>query len=129
MNKFIDSERVKKVRKKLKLTQNELGKLIGISQKSVSHLESGKTKNIPLEYLLFLFQKNISVYWIMGWSDEMYISNHQKSTDNKVESCSNYQEFENQKIKIEEMSKQIEELKKDRTDLMRLLTRLSSKEK
>lgn len=49
------AEMIKAVRKERKLTQEELGKLIGVQKAQISKLESN-TKNVTLETILKVFE-------------------------------------------------------------------------
>jgi len=112
------------------MTQEEFGKTIGLLQKSISRFETGKTKNIPKEYLFFMYKHRISVDWLMGWSDIMFISDKKELSMN-IESQKDvcYKELEEQKEKNEKLSEQIKELEEDKASLIRLLSRSNSVEK
>ncbi|GEM_PF-2407205 len=130
-----DKERLKELREKhLKMTQKQLGETINMEQSNISRLEKEGAKNIPKRYIEILHKNNISLDWLMGWSDIIYISDKKKPSEADTQSikenvktvgCDNCQEFERQKHQIEKMAKQIKELEKDRTELMRLLNRIS----
>lgn len=65
-NTNIFPQRLKELRLKKGLTQTELGKKLGISQKSYSHWESGKTEP-SLENLIKLADLlEVSVGWLFG---------------------------------------------------------------
>ena len=53
------SNKYKKMRKELTLTQRELAKKLKVSQSAISHWETGRTK--PLEKMIKRFHK------LMGW--------------------------------------------------------------
>ena len=64
-------ERIKKLRTYRKLTQEEVGKIIGASKQTLHKYENGIITNIPLdkiESLANLF--DVSPSYIMGWDNE-----------------------------------------------------------
>jgi len=59
-------ERIKTLRESRKLTQEELGKIVGISGASVSQWESGATKGIrPENFLRFCDYFSVDPYWLV----------------------------------------------------------------
>ena len=73
-------ERIKKLRTYRKLTQEEVGKIIGASKQTLHKYENGIITNIPLdkiEALANLF--DVSPSYIMGWdSKETIVYKHQE---------------------------------------------------
>jgi len=74
--------RVKEARKLLKMTQKELSDAIGISQKDVSLLESGKKSFIPTEYIQYLYTMNIDINSLYEKEGEVRFLTDSNSTSN-----------------------------------------------
>lgn len=58
------NERIKKVRKKYNLSQEEFGKRIGIGKTSVSKLESGENRPSEQTIILICKEFNINEVWL-----------------------------------------------------------------
>ena len=58
---MILKDKLKAARKLLNLTQTEMAKGIGVPQKVISLIESGKRDHIPTEYFYFLIENNIDL--------------------------------------------------------------------
>ncbi len=135
MSLKIDYQRVKEMREFFGLTQEELGEEIGMRQKSISHFETGRTKNIPKPYLSYMLSRNISLDWLMGWTDIMFISDKKEISEDEMQGflensqkIASKNEHENTadflKIKdekIEELQNHIQDLKADKEELYNLL--------
>lgn len=70
------NERIKRLRKKLELSQEEFGKQIGIGKTSVSKIETGE--NSPSEQTIMLMCKvfNVNEEWLrteQGSDDNMFV--------------------------------------------------------
>ena len=64
------NERIKKLRKERNLSQSEVGKKIGLSQKQISHLEVNRNEpdiNTICKYCIYF---NITADYILGLIDE-----------------------------------------------------------
>lgn len=68
--------KIKEIRKKLNLSQLEMGEILGIKQSSYSHLESGDT--LPtLEHIYIMVKKhNINPLWLFIGIGDMFINNN-----------------------------------------------------
>jgi len=62
--------RIKTLRESRKLTQEEMGKIVGISGASISQWESGAIKNLrPENFLRFCAYFNVDPYWVVFGAD------------------------------------------------------------
>ncbi|WP_166805055.1 helix-turn-helix domain-containing protein [Nitrosococcus wardiae] len=67
------SERIKIARRKAKLTQQDLATYVGVSRAAVAQWESGETKGLKPENLIFTAEKlNVSVKWLAIGKGPMY---------------------------------------------------------
>lgn len=63
-------ERIKNLREDADLTQNDIGKILNISQRTYSHYENG-TRSFPLELLIRLANYyNVSLDYLVGRTDK-----------------------------------------------------------
>jgi len=106
----IDYQRVIKLRKHFSMTQVEFGEAIGMLQKSISRFETGLTKKIPNEYLIFMHKNGISIDWIMGWSDTMFMADKTELSANEIENLKNKMNEANTQ-KCKELENEVQELK------------------
>lgn len=67
--------RIKKIRKNLKLTQEEFGKRLGVSRNAIANIESGRVNPSDLFLKLLSKEFNISKEWIETGSKELENSN------------------------------------------------------
>ncbi len=59
-------DRIRTLRESRKLSQEDLGKIVGISGAAVSQWESGATKGIrPENFLRFCAYFNVDPYWVV----------------------------------------------------------------
>jgi len=71
--------RIKQVRKFLKMSQSQFGKVLGTTQRAVSHWERNEAEP-SLEQLQKLTQLfNINPTWLLTGQGEMFLNNNQKS--------------------------------------------------
>lgn len=73
-------ERIKRLRKEMNLTQEDLGKALGIQKAAVQKYEKGTVKNIKRENLIKLAKiLNTTPEYIIGWElpDNMYAVNEE----------------------------------------------------
>lgn len=67
-------ERLKNLREDADMSQESLSKILGISQRTLSHYESGE-RNIPIEILIKTADHfNCSVDYILGRTDSKMIN-------------------------------------------------------
>ena len=68
------SERVKEIRKSIKLSQTDFGKRLGVSRDVINNIENGRVE--PSEVILKLISKDfgISMDWLKRGQGEMMIS-------------------------------------------------------
>lgn len=81
--------RLKNVRVALHLSQKAMGETAGIPQKDISQLENGKKKFIPIEYILYLYERGVNLNWLFGGQGEMLQANRVSGyvqNDNEQES-------------------------------------------
>lgn len=65
------NNRIKEIRKALKISQHEFARLTGVSQGYISELESGK-KNAGIELIISLKRLNVSYNWLFTGEGEMF---------------------------------------------------------
>ena len=86
MQTSTQGERIKKIRQQLKLSQSELGKVLGIQKQFISQIE----RNIVLlnnEKLVMLLQKyNININYVLAGIGDIFIKLYQISEDSELES-------------------------------------------
>lgn len=64
--------RIKKLRKKNKLTQSQIAEKLNIPQRTYSHYENG-TRTIPLEFIINIAKiYNVTSDYILELSDKKY---------------------------------------------------------
>lgn len=107
-------ERFKIARDYVKMNQEEIEKLIGLSRTSISKHETTEQPKPNVHYVLFLAEKGINPQWLICKSDEMLSSNNSNNISIKeVEELRN----ENKSLKDElnalrrEIKEQSQELK------------------
>jgi len=101
-------EKLKQARLILQLTQNELSKLVEMSQKDVSLLEKGKREFIPIRYIRFLLSKKIDINSLFEDNQEIKMIETNKNENNL--SISNKEleiELKNKNIIINALLKEI----------------------
>ena len=79
-------ERLKKARKALDKTQNELSKLSGVAHSVISEMENGLRKPYP-QYLMLLSELKINLNWIFNGRGSMFADsdiNWKFAEDNKI---------------------------------------------
>jgi transcriptional regulator with XRE-family HTH domain len=72
-------DRIRKVRKALKLNQEDFGKKLGLTQTSLSMIESGKCVIIEKNIKLICATFNVNEYWLRTGEEEMFCASpHEK---------------------------------------------------
>lgn len=66
------NERIKELRKCLKLSQEEFGKLLGITKSGVSDIESGR-RNVTDQHIIMLKTHNVNEQWLRNGTGTMFI--------------------------------------------------------
>ncbi len=82
------NKRLKKLRKELDLTQEDFGKILGLSKSGISEIESGR-RNVTEQHILMLKnykKKPISEKWIRTGKDAMFLPEDRKSALANLES-------------------------------------------
>ncbi len=67
------NERVKELRKYLKMSQEDFGKLLGITKSGVSDIESGRRKVTEQHIFMLKSQKNVNEHWLRDGTGEMFV--------------------------------------------------------
>lgn len=68
------NERIKKIRKEIKLTQIEFAEICGVTQRYISEIESGKQKTISAEVFYKITKKfNINPDWLLTGEGDMFL--------------------------------------------------------
>lgn len=109
-------ERLQEIRKNKNLTQNEFGKLFGVTHAHISSIERGKEKPSEM-FILFISEKfQINIEWLRNGIGDMYFS----------ESFNVFTD-EGNRIKFEYLNKQLVELieKSNGNDLKTIVKILS----
>ena len=66
------NERIRELRLAMRMSQEEFGKLLGISKSGVSEIESGR-RNVTDQHIIMLKNSNVSEEWIRTGRGEMFI--------------------------------------------------------
>lgn len=75
------NERIKELRKLLKMSQEDFGKLLGITKSGVSDIESGR-RNVTEQHIFMLkSQKNVNEEWLREGVGEMFV---EQSSDEQI---------------------------------------------
>ncbi len=102
------SERFKKAREFLGLSQNMIAKKLGLSNQSIGRIESNKITNPNWNYTQFLVENGINYFYLIGQSEEI------KGQLVDTVSRKNYEaletELETLKTENEELKQQLEEM-------------------
>lgn len=73
-DKIIIAQRIKEIRADNKLTQKELGKIMGVTEATASRYESGHVDSIPISRIKALAQKyGLNPAWILNLSEKKFI--------------------------------------------------------
>ena len=119
------NERLKRLRKTLGLSQEEMGKKIGVGKTSISKLESGENNPSERTVLLICTTFNVNETWLRTGEGEMFIqrTRNQQITD-FLGDLIKEEDGTFKKRLIEAMSKLD---KKDWEDIERLVNKLAKK--
>ena len=120
------NERLKRLRKTLGLSQEEMGKKIGVGKTSISKLESGENNPSERTVLLICTTFNVNESWLRTGEGEMFIqrTRNQQITD-FLGDLIKEEDGTFKKRLIEAMSKLDE---KDWEDIERLVSKLTKKD-
>ena len=78
-------KRLKQVRQRLDFSQDEMGKVLGMSKQFLSNIENDR-KNLNNEKLLNLLNTyNVNINWLLNGKGEMFISDKDDDFDKKIE--------------------------------------------
>lgn len=66
--------RIKDRRKELKMSQKDLGNMVGLTAATISRIEDGSRKLTQENITKFTKALEVSPDWLMGWSDQPQIS-------------------------------------------------------
>ena len=116
---------LKNIRLQLGLTQTQFADLMmGMNQKTVSRIENGKTKDIPISVIFFILQENISKNITFNDQFDYVIDNltdkeigniiQQNKTDNESHNSNYFQEIQEKDLQIKQLKEQIQDLKNDK---------------
>lgn len=67
------NERMKELRKAMGKSQEEFGKILGITKSGVSDIESGR-RNVTEQHIIMLRNENVNEDWLRTGNGEMFIS-------------------------------------------------------
>lgn len=91
------SNKIKKVRDLLELTQGQFAQESGLSQRDISQIEGGEKKFIPTELIQFLNNRSIDLNWLFSTTtseeDEGYLKAYANNKSAKLKSGDNAQEY------------------------------------
>lgn len=63
-------QRIRQIRKNLGISQEELGKMVGVGKQAIYKYETGVVTNIPVERLALIAEAlNTTPAYLMGWED------------------------------------------------------------
>ncbi|MDN5276299.1 MAG: hypothetical protein PWR01_264 [Clostridiales bacterium] len=106
------AERLRKLRKERKMTQTDLGKILGLSTSAIGMYEQGRRDpdSNTLQKIADIF--NVTVDYLLGRSDirNPYIFDEKKSTENNKKCCIIVDE--NEFISVKELCEFINKNKK-----------------
>ncbi len=66
------NERIKELRKAMGKSQEEFGKILGITKSGVSDIESGR-RNVTEQHIIMLRTENVNEEWLRTGNGEMFI--------------------------------------------------------
>lgn len=66
------NERMKELRKAMGKSQEEFGKILGITKSGVSDIESGR-RNVTEQHIIMLKAENVNEEWLRTGTGEMFI--------------------------------------------------------
>lgn len=66
------NERMKELRKAMGKSQEEFGKILGITKSGVSDIESGR-RNVTEQHIIMLRNENVNEDWLRTGNGEMFI--------------------------------------------------------
>ena len=66
------NERIKELRKAMGKSQEEFGKILGITKSGVSDIESGR-RNVTEQHIIMLKRENLNEEWLRNGNGEMFI--------------------------------------------------------
>ena len=66
------NERIKELRAALKMSQEELGKWLGISKSGVSDIEVGR-RSVTEQHILMLGMHDVNEHWLRDGTGEMFV--------------------------------------------------------
>ena len=66
------NERIKELRKAMGKSQEEFGKILGITKSGVSDIESGR-RNVTEQHTIMLKRENINEEWLRNGNGEMFM--------------------------------------------------------
>lgn len=75
------NNKIFELRKKLNLTQEEIGKKLGVTRGAISRMESGTYKITETMAKLICNEFNVNIEWLMNGKGEMFIKSHVISLD------------------------------------------------
>lgn len=74
------NERMKELRKAMGKSQEEFGKILGITKSGVSDIESGR-RNVTEQHIIMLRNENVNEDWLRTGNGEMFI---QETKDEQI---------------------------------------------
>lgn len=74
------NERMKELRKAMGKSQEEFGKILGITKSGVSDIESGR-RNVTEQHIIMLRNENVNEDWLRTGKGEMFI---QETKDEQI---------------------------------------------
>lgn len=75
------NERILSLRKNLNITQEDMGKKLGVTRGAVSRMESGGYKITETMAKLISTQFNVNIEWLLNGEGEMFIESNEISLD------------------------------------------------
>lgn len=116
-----ENERIKELRKALKLSQESFGNAIGLTKSSISNVEKG-VRNVTEQHIKLLSTAyNVSELWLRTGEGEMFIESGTFSLDQKAK------QHNLSDLEIDIMKGYMELSKDTREDLLNLFSTMFSK--
>ena len=119
--------RFKAAREFLRYSQAQVADLIGISQNSISKIESNKTEKPNFRYTIFLKENGISQDWLLEEKGNMVEDSKTIKTNNKSDKSykdKSYNSAEDWKLKYEEAELRAEKSEKEVSILKETISEL-----
>jgi DNA-binding XRE family transcriptional regulator len=115
------NERLKLLRERLDITQQAMGKCVGLSKANIRDLESGKVKISTLHALAFEHVLNVNSVWLLNGEGQMFIGEKDETGTDSNRNVLNYDDkIESEHLKLIKQFKNKELAKNINSKLIKL---------